>query len=136
MGTVIEQFTLTNSTDVGMAKRGLIPKSKVRSVTVHAVVDTGADTLVITEELCEKLGLDTRPGGTVTLAGGGKEQYKRSEPVQITWRDRDCNCDAYVLPGGDILMGAIPLEDLDLMVNPHELRVVGAHGSTRAAYIY
>jgi hypothetical protein len=38
-------------------------------------------------------------------------------------------CQAWVIPNAkEILLGAIPLEDMDLMVDPAGRKLVGAHG--------
>ena len=80
MGTVYEIITLKNASDVADAERGIIAEEEVRETTVNALVDTGSGTLVISEEIREKLGL------------------------------------------------RIPLEDMDLMVNPVKRELVGVHG--------
>jgi hypothetical protein len=57
MGKVVTEITVTNAVDRGVASRGLMPESGIRQVTVSAVVDTGASTLIINEELQRQLGL-------------------------------------------------------------------------------
>ena len=57
MGTVYDEITLRNATDVVMKRRGLIKESEVRHITVQAVADTGALTLIINEAGREALGL-------------------------------------------------------------------------------
>jgi clan AA aspartic protease len=129
MGTVYEEIILVNGGDVGMVERGFMKEPQVRQITVTALVDTGATNLVIDEATCQKLGLAIRETGTVTVAGGTKEPCKISASVIVRWKDRQTECPAVVLPGEDeVLLGAIPLEGMDLMVNPVERRVVGAHG--------
>jgi clan AA aspartic protease len=134
MGEVRTEITLVNVRDAVKAEDGIIPEAEVRQLTVNAVVDTGARTgtkgpLVINEETREKLGLritGTDPG---TLADGTKAEYALAGPLEISWKDRRTNCDALVLPNAEeILLGAIPLEALDLMVHPRREEVVGAHG--------
>ena len=49
-------------------------------------------------------------------------------PLEIWWKDRRFVCEALVMPDSpDILLGAIPLEGLDLTVNPLR-ELVGVHG--------
>jgi hypothetical protein len=49
----------------------------------------------------------------------------------VQWKDRDTECKAVVLPGEeDVLLGALPLEGMDLTVNPLRNEVTGAHGDT------
>jgi hypothetical protein len=52
-----------------------------------------------------------------------------TEPVKIYWEGRNTACPAIIIPGADnILLGAISLEDMDLIVDPQGRQLVGAHG--------
>jgi clan AA aspartic protease len=129
MGEVRTEITLVNIEDQGVANRGYIPWDQVRHLTVNAVVDTGAWTLVINEEIREKLGLQVEKTGEATLAGGIKAPCQITAPVMVHWKDRKTPSKAVVIPGeGDVLLGALPLEGMDLTVNPLRNEVTGAHG--------
>jgi clan AA aspartic protease len=129
MGEVKTEITLVNAGDAVKARDGFIPESEVRRLTVNAVVDTGAWTLVINEKIREKLGLRVEKPAQSTVAGGGKVACGITEPVRVHWEDRDTVCEAVCLPDEEhVLMGAIPLEGMDLMVHPLKNEVVGAHG--------
>jgi clan AA aspartic protease len=129
MGEVRTEITLVNIEDQSVANRGYIPQGEVRRLTVNAVVDTGAWTLVINEETREKLGLKVEETNETTVAGGGTVPSQITEPVRIYWKNRSTPCKAVVLPGEeDILLGALALEGMDLTVNPLKQEVVGAHG--------
>ncbi|MDR3334376.1 MAG: hypothetical protein LBT13_05760, partial [Treponema sp.] len=58
MSTFYEEITLENDRDVGLAKHGVIKETEVRRMTVNALVDSGAWTLVIGEKTRVRLGLD------------------------------------------------------------------------------
>jgi clan AA aspartic protease len=112
-----------------MPGRALSPEKQVRAVAIRAMVDTGAGTLVINEEIREKLGLAVIGLRKATLADGASTTYQVTEPVEIQWENRDATCKAIVVPdAANVLLGAIPLEDMDLMVDPVRQRLVGAHG--------
>ena len=129
MGSVYEDITLENAADLTAVQLGVIGESEIRSVVVNALVDTGAGTLVITEEVNQKLGLKVREMRESTLADGSKHMYKRMEPVRIRWNNRDTFCVPTMIPGADnILLGSIPLEDMDLIVDPKNERLTGRHG--------
>ena len=129
MGTVYETITLKNAGDVANAERGIITEQEVRETTVRALVDTGSGTLVFSEGVREKLGLRIRGLRETTLANDKKEICKTTEPVEIHWKNRSTTYPALVLSGwGETLLGAIPLEDMDLMVNPVKQELVGIHG--------
>ena len=129
MALVYTEITLKNAGDVHNAVSGIIKEPEVRQTTVRALVDTGAWTLVINEALREKLGLRIMKTATGTLADGTKSRYSLAGPVEVNWENRSTNCDAIVLPEADeILLGAIPLEGMDLMIHPLQEKLVGVHG--------
>jgi predicted aspartyl protease len=130
MGEVMEKITLVNARDEGNARSGFTKESEVRQVTVDAVVDTGAGPLVITEAMRLRLGLEIERDELVFLAGKIPQKCTVAEVVRIIWQDRYTHSSPLVLPEGDeTLLGVIPLEDMDLMVNPVERCLTGAHGS-------
>jgi clan AA aspartic protease len=129
MGEVRAEITLVNIGDQNDAKRGYIPQDQVRRLTVNAVVDTGAWTLIINEETRQKLGLQVEETSETTVAGGGTVFSQVTEYVEVRWKDRRTACEAVVLSGEeDVLLGAYPLEGMDLMVHPKRQEVIGAHG--------
>ena len=129
MGTVYAEITLKNAADYSYYERGLIKEQDLRSAAVTALVDTGAMSLVITEDLRKKLGLAVRSERIVHIANGQRVLSKVTEPVEINWKNRCSTVQAVIIPGSDIvLLGSIPLEDMDLIVNPVTKELVGAHG--------
>ncbi|MDR1326461.1 MAG: aspartyl protease family protein [Treponema sp.] len=129
MGEVRTEITLVNIEDQGVANRGYMPQDQVRRLTVNAVVDTSAWTLIINEETREKLGLRVEEISETIVAGGGTVLSRITEYVEVRWKDRKTACEAVVLPGEeDILLGAYSLEGMDLMIHPRRQEVTGAHG--------
>jgi hypothetical protein len=129
MGIVYTKIILENPRDAGNAVEGLIREQDVRRVNVSAMVDTGAWTLVINENTRAQLGLRIVQSSIAELAGGVTAPGGLTEPVTIYWKDRRCSCEAVVLPqGAAVLLGALPLEGMDLTVHPKSGEVVGAHG--------
>jgi clan AA aspartic protease len=129
MGEVVAKIMLVNVGDAVLARRGIIKKSEVRQVTVDAVVDTGAGPLIITEALRQKLGLDIEKTKSVYLAGDILQKCTVGESVKIIWNDRFSTTDPLVFSTShETLLGVIPLEDMDLMVNPVDRCLAGAHG--------
>ena len=137
MGIVHAEITLKNVLDVGYAENGIIQESEIRQATVTAVVDTGAGTLVINEKLRQQLGLEVRGTKQATLADNRKETVKIVDPVEIHWKNRDMVCRPWVISdNGKILLGAIPLEDMDLIVDPAKQVLTGAHGEENVGILY
>jgi clan AA aspartic protease len=129
MYEVHTELTLKNGDDAATARRGHIKETEVRQITVDAVVDTGAWTLVINEETRVKLGLPVLGTDIVNLADGASSPCSHAGAVEVWWKDRWAICSALVLPhASEILLGAIPLEALDLAIDPRAGQVKGAHG--------
>jgi clan AA aspartic protease len=136
MGDVLAEITLKNGGDLVRVRDGHISEQNIRSVTVTALVDTGARTLIINEVLREKLGLAVVNKFDASLAVGSKTPCSVTEPVQIYWNGRSSSVQAWVLPNEDeILLGVIPLEEMDLIVDPSNRRLIGAHGDTMTGRI-
>ena len=129
MGMVQTEITIKNVADEIGFREGRLKEHEVRTVTVTAVVDTGAATLVIGEELRQILGLGIKEERKVMLADGGLADCKVTDAVNVQWKDRNWSCPAVSFPRVEtVLLGAIPLEGMDLMVNPKTQEVVGVHG--------
>jgi clan AA aspartic protease len=129
MGLIHTEITVKNTRDVFKAEEGLINEQEIRQATIQAMVDTGASTLVINEDLRQQLGLAVRSERQITLANEAKVKCLVTEPVEIRWKDRDTTCKAFVIPEAkEVLLGALPLEDMDLIIDPKRQEITGAHG--------
>ena len=136
MGYVFAEITLRNSYDVGSAIRGIIKESEIRHKTVEAMVDTGAFTLIINDELRQELGVEIIDEKEVALADKTKVICKLAESVEIHWKDRSALIQPAVLPETDkILLGAIPLQNMDLIVDPAREELTGRHGDKQLFHI-
>ena len=137
MSVFKETITLANAGDISAARNGYISETKIRSVTVDAMPDTGAWTLVINEAARQRLGLAIEETSVSTLADGKTDTYAVTEGVKIQWKDRSIVLPAVVVPDAkDILLGALPLEAMDLMVDPVREQLVGVHGDQPLHVLY
>ena len=119
MGHVYANVTLLNSFDDLLAQEGDIPKENVRKMEVRAMVDSGAMTLTISEDIAKQLGVKVREQIEVTLADGSFRKCNYVGPVDIHFENRTASCRALVLPGLDeVLLGVIPLEEMDVIIDP------------------
>ena len=88
MGTFKEEITLENIIDRGFTKRGYLKESEIRTLKVDAMPDTGAWTLVIIEDIRQKLGLAIEEKSESALADGKTNTYGVTESVKIRWKER------------------------------------------------
>jgi clan AA aspartic protease len=137
MGETRAKLTLVNVYDKALASAGVIKEAQIRAVEVEAIVDTGVTTLVIPESLRAKLGLGIKKSSAVTLADGKSEACTVAELVKIVWKDRDAAVNPIVLSGksNEVLLGFIPLERMDVVVDVARECLVGAHGDVRRLYV-
>ena len=137
MGMIFEEITLKNAFDVGNCERGNIKEHEIHQATIQAVVDTGAATLVINEELRQQLGLRMRGTTYARQADNKSVLVNVAEAVEVHWKNRVMTCQPWVFSdSGKVLLGAIPLEDMDLIVDPVKQMLVGAHGDEQVGCFY
>ena len=119
MGLIRTQLELLNGGDLELARRRKLPMEEVRKMHVTALVDSGAMMLAINESICQQLGLLKVDERLAELADGSVRTYDVVGPVEIRIPHRRCSVDAMVLPGdSEVLLGAIPMEDMDLVIEP------------------
>src|SRR5262245_60218126 len=130
MGRVVTKLKITNKTDLDNVRAGTLSEAEVRSVEIEALVDTGASQLVLPEDVVQRLG--------VPYEGSKPARDARGIIVEVPWvgglfieiLGRAMTCDALVVPvGATPLIGQIPLEGCDLVVDPksHEVRTNPDH---------
>ena len=117
MGMVYAKLKLLNAGDVVLFKRGMLEEDKIRQLDVNAMVDPGATTIVLPEGVAERLGLDYVQMRDVELADGVPQKAKIVGPVEIRFDGRLCVANAVVL-GNEVLLGSIPMEEMDVVVDP------------------
>ena len=92
-----------------------------QQVQITALVDTGATFMCVTEEMALQLGFDLSEVSqqTVTLADGHQRKVPKIAPIEIAFENRSYVTEAVVL-GNEALLGVIPLEAMDLIVDPRQ----------------
>ena len=111
MGLVTAQLVLSNPRD-----------PTISAIEAPALADTGSVFLCIPEHICLQLGLETLQEREVILADGSCIAVPYVGPVMVRFRNRVGVMGALVM-GQQVLLGAIPLEDMDLVVNPRDRSV-------------
>lgn len=128
MGKVIVDVELVNSDDEALLSRGHLKADQVRGLKISALVDTGATLLTLPEDDIKKLGLRFFREATSRFANGQVAKRKIYGPVKIQVQGRIDSVLALAgHPGMPALLGQIPLEGLDLMVDSKRQRLVPGH---------
>ena len=111
MGHVFTEIELSNPRQTALSP-----------VTVQALADTGALMLCIPEHIALQLRLETESIREVSVADGRSMNVPYVGPIKVSFGDRFCYVGALVL-GDEVLLGAVPMEDMDLIVNPSRREV-------------
>jgi len=92
-------------------------KTELSPLSVEALVDTGAMTICIPEHIAVQLELEEIEKREVTTADERSDIVPYVGPIQIRFQKRTCFTGALVI-GESVLLGAVPMEDMDLVVEP------------------
>ncbi|NJD08594.1 MAG: clan AA aspartic protease [Methylococcaceae bacterium] len=106
MGHVFADIELSNP-----RQPGLVP------ITARALADSGALMLCIPEHIANQLDLEAESTREVSVADGRSLKVPYVGPVKVAFGKRFCYVGALVL-GDEVLLGAVPMEDMDLVINP------------------
>ena len=92
-------------------------KSNITPVMVESLVDTGALHLCIPEHIAIQLDLKELYKREVTTADAKKHLVPYVGPISLKFENRACFTGALVL-GDEVLLGAVPMEDMDVVISP------------------
>ena len=131
MGRVLAVATIYNLGDLIDVERGRLTPSNVRQVVVNdALVDTGATTLSMPRSLLEQIGL-TKQYEKRAMTAAGERIMNVFGTAKVVIMGCDCVTDVLEVPEGNpVLIGQIPLEMMDWVVDVQGRRLIGnpAHG--------
>jgi clan AA aspartic protease len=89
------------------------------------LVDSGAYMLTINENIQAYLQLPFRERKRCEIADGRIVECDVVGPVDVKFANRSATCNAFVLPGdSEPLLGAIPLEELDVVIHSKRQELV------------
>ncbi|NJL41603.1 MAG: clan AA aspartic protease [Leptolyngbyaceae cyanobacterium SM1_4_3] len=119
MGITYAEIELTRGDDLALFREGYIPEDRVRRVTVRALVDSGASMLSITPAIKDYLDLPKVDEQQAELAAGSVAQFDVVGPIELRFENRKTVEYAIVVPNSpDVLLGAHPMQDLDVLIDP------------------
>ena len=119
MDLVYAGVELINGVDLSDFRRQRIGEDEIKRMNINILVDTGAIMLAINENIQGQLQIPIVEKRKVQLANGHIVEYDVASPVELRFKNRRTVCNAIVLPGdSEPLLGAIPLEDMDVLIHP------------------
>jgi clan AA aspartic protease len=90
---------------------------ELKALELEALADSGAVHLCIPEHVKIQLKLEEIDKKEVTLADGSRKAVPYVGPIEIRFKNRVGFAGALVM-GDQVLLGAIPMEDMDLVILP------------------
>ncbi|MEP7110509.1 MAG: clan AA aspartic protease [Ferruginibacter sp.] len=125
MGIVYAEIELINGEDLILARRYIIGEEEIKRMKVNMLVDTGSVYMCINENIQEQLQLPILEKRKGQLANGNVVEYDIAGPIEVRFKNRRCSVDAMILPGdNEPLLGAIPLEDMDVLIHPYKQELI------------
>jgi len=139
MGRVAVAAKIENVAELFLSEKGILSPEQVHRIEVSdALVDTGATTLSMPKSLIDQLGLTPLRSRTARTSAG-LATFKVYGAVRLTVQGRECTIDVAEVPEDcPVLVGQVPLELLDFVVDPASQRLIGnpAHGGEQMLEMY
>lgn len=98
-------------------------RANLKPIETDALAERGPLFLCLPEEIRLQLKLQATSEKEVTTADGQRRLCPYVGPVRVQFENRECYVGAAVL-GDEVLLGAVPMEDMDLVVIPSARKVV------------
>ena len=128
MGIVYANIELRNGGDVVLNRRKYIAEEDIRQININMIVNSGTIMLAINEEIRAALGLSIIDHRSSQLADGTRLNLPVAGSIEVRYEGRFCTTNALVLPEDtEPLLGAIPMEEMDLWINPARNLLTAVH---------
>ena len=125
MGLVYADIEIINGYDLENARKNLIGEDEIKRMHISALVDTGSLMLCINENIQAQLQFPVDEKRKAETADGRIVECDVVKGVELRFRNRKTTCRAMVLPGSsEPLLGAIPLEDMDVLIHPQRQELI------------
>jgi clan AA aspartic protease len=125
MGLVYADIILINADDLALARKFIIGEDEIKKMNVNILVDTGSVMLCINESIQEQLKFPLDEKRKAVTADGRIVECDVVTGVELRFKNRKTTCRAMVLPGdSEPLLGAIPLEDMDVLIHPQKQELI------------
>ena len=111
MGLVYSNITLSNPV-----------KPELEPLAIKCLADSGSTYLVLPQHIATQLQLTVLETREATTADGSSHTVPYAGPVRVNFENRNCFVGALIL-GDGVLLGAVPMEDMDLVVLPKSLKL-------------
>lgn len=125
MGLVYADIELASGDDLALVRRGYLPEDQVKRLYARSLVDSGATMLAIPEFVKKQLDLLQIREIKAELADGSSSSFEVVGSIEVRFENRRTSVEAVVVPGTTkVLLGAIPMEGMDVLIDPKHERLI------------
>ncbi len=125
MGLVYADIELISADDLALNRRGFLPEDQIKRMTVSALVDSGSYMLTVNQHIKEQLDLPVLGEEIARLADESEVRVTVVGPVEVRFGNRATTVRALMFSGNaEPLLGAIPMEDMDVIVDPKQQQLI------------
>jgi len=125
MAFIYADVELINGGDMALARKKVIGEEEVKRMNVSALVYSRSIMLCINENIQKQLQLPVVDKRKALLANSEIVECDVVAPIELRFKNRSSTCRAIVLPGdSNILLGLIPLEDMDVLIHPRRQELI------------
>lgn len=125
MGLVYADIELISGDDLALHRRGFLTEDQIKRMKVSMLVDSGCYMLAINTHIKEQLDLPVLEEQVARLADETEIRVEVVGPIELRFENRRASVDAMVFPGdAEPLLGVIPMEDMDVVIDPKQQRLI------------
>ncbi|MBD2327070.1 clan AA aspartic protease [Alkalinema sp. FACHB-956] len=119
------EIELVSGIDLALLRAGHLTELEVHRCVVTATVDRKSTMLVISPEVQQQLNLRVIRSVEAEFADGSSEPYGVVGPVEVRFQNRRTSVEALVIPNSTkVLLGEIPMEGMDVLIDPKRERLI------------
>jgi clan AA aspartic protease len=125
MGITYAEVELTRWDDLALVREGYRQEDQIRRMKMLALVDTGSSMMAITESVKALLALSKMDEMQAELADGSVVLLEVVGPIEVKFQNRKTIVNAMVVPdSSEVLLGAIPMQGMDVLVDPKREQLI------------
>jgi clan AA aspartic protease len=125
MGLTYTEVELLRADDLALERAGYLSADQVNRIRVLTLVDSGADLLTLSRSLSQRLKLAKVDEVDAELANGDVMRADVVGPVEVRFQNRKTVVNAIVVEADtDVLLGAIPMQGMDVIVDPKREQLI------------
>jgi hypothetical protein len=125
MGITYADIELIRAADLILVQEDYLTEDQVRRVQVTALVDSDSSMLAVPRSLARLLSLRKVDEVQTELANGDILEADIAGSIEVRFQNRRATVDAVVIEAEtEVLLGAIPMQGMDVIIDPKRERLM------------